>query len=70
MKNDLGTVTDTQTLEFELLPTTSNTGIPFEGDPMFIWLVAVAAIVVVTIGGYFAYSRHSAKARSKNVPPP
>jgi hypothetical protein len=70
MKNDLGTVTDTQTLEFELLPTTNNTGIPLEGDPMFIWLVAVAAIVVVTIGGYFAYSRHSAKTRSKNVPPP
>jgi hypothetical protein len=69
MKNDLGTVTDTQTLEFELLPTTSTTGIPFEGDPMFIWLVAVAAIVAVTIGGYLAYSHHSAKARSKNIPP-
>jgi hypothetical protein len=70
MKNDLGDVTDTQTLEFELLPEANNTDSPFEGDPLWIWLVAVVALVAITVGGYFIYSRRSAKAIPKNPPPP
>lgn len=52
--NDLGTVTDSQTLEFELLPTEDivHDGTPEpsypSGDPLFVVLVLVIAVTVTT----------------------
>jgi len=70
IKNDLGTVTDTRTFEFDLLPVTPEPPIALEGDPMWILLVTVIAIAGITAGGYLVYSRHSAGKRSKNTVPP
>jgi len=80
VSNDLGTVTDTKTLGFELIKHQENSGNPepspnpqpepgpLEGDPMWIVLVAVIVLVVGTVGGYTIYSRHESRKKSAGGP--
>jgi len=72
VSNDLGNVTDTKTLEFELIsqPTPNpqpGPGPPLEGDPMWIWFVAVIVLVIGTAGGYTVYSRHESRKKSEET---
>ena len=67
ISNDLGTVTDTVTLDFDLIvienpqtnPPPGNTGI--EGDPLWIWLITVISITMVTASVYGVYTYRSSK---------
>jgi hypothetical protein len=68
--NDLGTVTDTATLDFDLIvienpqpnPQPKDTGL--EGDPLWIWLVAVVSITVATASVYGVYTYRSSRKRT------
>jgi len=73
--NDLGTVTDMVSLDFDLIasennqqqnPPQDNTGI--EGDPLWIWLLAVISITVATASAYTIYTyRYSKKATKRKT---
>lgn len=73
--NDLGTVTDTQTLEFELktleeepetgeLDDTSELSYP-AGDPLFLVLIAIIAVTVITGTVYSLRSRLPSRKKQK-----
>jgi len=81
VSNDLGTVTDTKTLGFELIAHHENPtnpqpspnpqpapGSSLEGDPMWMWLVAVVVLVVVTVSGYTVYSYHESRKKKSEAP--
>jgi hypothetical protein len=70
--NDLGTVTDTVTLDFNLLvienpqpnPNPPPEGTGLEGDPLWIWLTAVISITVATASVYGVYTYRSSRKRT------
>jgi hypothetical protein len=63
--NDLGNVTDTVSLDFDLIVTQGNQQNPppnnttGEGDPLWIWLVAVISITIATASIYTIYTYRS-----------
>jgi LEA14-like dessication related protein len=63
LTNDLGAVTDTRTLEFELLPFENPAAQKAEdgGHSLWIWLVLVSAISAVSIGGFGIYRFRSTR---------
>lgn len=73
--NDLGAVTDTITLNFELITTQNITQNPqnppedstTEGDPLWIWLVAVISITIVTATIYSIYIYRPSKDEKKQT---
>jgi len=69
--NDLGNITDTVSLDFDLIVTQGNQQNPppnnttGEGDPLWIWLIAVISITVATVSVYTIYTyRSSQKVKS------
>lgn len=79
ISNDLGTVTDTKTLGYELIEHQESSADPqpssnpqpdlekgLEGDPMFMWLVAVVIIMAGGLGAYAVYSRRVARKKMQN----
>ena len=72
--NDAGTVTDEVTLDFDLIaseniqqnqqnPAPETTGI--EGDPLWIWLIAVISITVATATIYSIYTYRSSRKQKR-----
>jgi len=63
--NDLGNVTDTVSLDFDLIVTQGNQQNPppnnttGEGDPLWMWLVAVISITIATASIYTIYTYRS-----------
>jgi hypothetical protein len=70
--NDLGTVTDTISLDFDLIITQGDqqnpppTNVPDEGDPLWIWLVVVISITVITASIYSIYNYRSPRKTTNN----
>ncbi len=78
ISNDLGTVTDTKTLSFELTAPQEDPADPqpsprlppasgqlAEGDPLFVWLIAVVVIMAGGLGAYTLYSRRAARKKAQ-----
>jgi hypothetical protein len=67
--NDLGNVTDTVTLDFDLITIEEQQSNPppegtsLEGDPMWIWLIAVISITIATASVYGVYTYRSSRKR-------
>lgn len=74
IKNDLGIVTDTQTLQLKLMPharpTEQSQSSFVDGYPLWLWLVVVAAIAGSTSVGSLLYRSRSLRKRGTLLPPP
>ena len=70
--NDLGTVTDTIALNFDLIANQNNQqnappeNITDEGDPLWIWLIIVISITVATATLYGVYTHRSSQKATSN----